>query len=470
VSLIVTRMRIAAFVTLLVLVVATAGAGGYFETRAVRSHRAPSATPSRPVPAALHEVSAAPTRAAPPPPGRAPEPAAVRAVVRGPLNVSALGRRARSVRAVVRDVRTGRVLYSQHPTAPGAPASTAKLLTAAAVLSVYPATHRFSTSVVAGAKPGTVVLVGGGDPTLTAAPRGKHGAYPDAARLHTLAADLSAHHVTVRRIVVDDALFSGPTVCPAWAPEDVPSSYESAITPLMIDGGRSGPDAVVRSGTPDLAAGHAFAAALGHPRLPVSRGSAPTSARTLGRVRSAPLSELVGQMLLHSDDVLAEVLARQVALAEQMPASFAGAAAAIRSVLGRLGVSVGGGMRDGSGLAASDRLAATTLVRLVRLLAGPAHPRLHRVLAGLPVAGWSGTLAGRYVSGSGASSAAGTVRAKTGTLTGVSTLAGLVHDASGRLLAFAFLADDVRPTGAATEAAEAALDRAVAALGRCGCR
>ncbi len=170
-------------------------------------------------------------------------------------------------------------------------------------------------------------------------------------------------------------------------------------------------------------------------------------------------------MLQQSDNVIAEVLARQVAVALGKPASFAGAADAVRTELAGLGVRVGAGMHDGSGLAASDRLSPASLTAVLRVLTGAAHPQLHDVLAALPVGGWSGTLADRYLAGSGAARAAGAVRAKTGTLTGVASLAGLVHDRSGRLLAFAFIADQAP----STSAADAALDRAVAALAGCGC-
>jgi D-alanyl-D-alanine carboxypeptidase/D-alanyl-D-alanine-endopeptidase (penicillin-binding protein 4) len=81
------------------------------------------------------------------------------------------------------------------------------------------------------------------------------------------------------------------------------------------------------------------------------------------------------------------------------------------------------------------------------------------MLAGLPVAAWSGTLVDRYARGT-ARAGAGVVRAKTGTLTGVATLAGTVHDRGGRLLAFAFMS---RST-ASTADAEAALDRLAARL------
>jgi D-alanyl-D-alanine carboxypeptidase/D-alanyl-D-alanine-endopeptidase (penicillin-binding protein 4) len=107
-------------------------------------------------------------------------------------------------------------------------------------------------------------------------------------------------------------------------------------------------------------------------------------------------------------------------------------------------------------------LTVVTLTTALRTIID--RPSLHPVLAGLPVAGWSGTLVDRYLAGRDRSGA-GVVRAKTGTLTGVSALAGLVHDADGRLLVFAFDADRVR----STDAADAALDGLAAGLARCGC-
>jgi D-alanyl-D-alanine carboxypeptidase/D-alanyl-D-alanine-endopeptidase (penicillin-binding protein 4) len=368
-----------------------------------------------------------------------------------------------TLHARVIDVATGQLLYDRSAAQPVAPASTAKVLTAAAVLADYRSTDQITTRVMAGSN-GAVVLVGAGDPTLTGAAAGKPGAYSGAARLSDLAAQLRRAHVQPRSVVVDDSLFSGPTVSPAWAPEDVPSDYASAITAVLADGGRAAPADAVRSAAPDLAAGHELATALGAPGLPVQRGVAPASARVLASVRSAPFGTLVEQMLQASDNVIAECLARQVALAEHRPASFAGAAQAVRAVLTRLGVDPGGGLVDGSGLAASDRVSAAALAGVMRLVAGPAQPRLHAVAAALPVAGWSGTLATRYVRGR-THAAAGLVRAKTGTLTGVSTLAGVVHDHSGRLLGFALMAEHTGPTAAA----EAALDSVVTTLASCGC-
>lgn len=368
------------------------------------------------------------------------------------------------IRANVVDVASGRMLLDRGAALPAAPASTAKLLTATAALATLPAQFRFTTSVLAGRSPGEVVLVGGGDPTLSTTRVPQYGG---AARVSDLAAAVRRSGVRhVSRVLVDDGRYDGPLTAPGWDPDDVSGGYVAPITPAMVDGGRLRSGYTARSATPDLAAGTALAASLGSPHASVVRGAAPAGARRLGEVRSAPLSTLLSEMLTVSDNVLAECLARQVAIARGEPGSFAGAATAIRGALGRLGVPVAGvRLVDGSGLSRVDRLTARALTATLRVAA--TRPALRPLFSALPVAGYAGTLAKRYRTGR-SHAAAGYVRAKTGTLTGVSTLAGVVTDADGRLLAFAFLADAVPATG--TLAAEAALDGAAVSLAGCGCR
>lgn len=457
--------RSGAWALAVVILVAAAGGGAYLGTWEWRQHHpGPQPEPTtRPPAAALAAASVALPRVT-----RAPAPipgvTGLASALQAPLADPRLGTR---TLVEVRDASTGAVLFDQGGSTPAAPASTAKLATALAVLTVHKATDRITTRVVSGTEPGTAVLVGGGDPTLTAASAGQDGAYADAARMAALARQLPA--AAINRIVVDGSLYAGGAVSPFWAPEDVPSDYAAPITAAMVDGGRAHPDATIRSTAPDLEAGRALAAALGKPDLPVSRGTAPPDAPVLGSVRSAPIGTLVAQMLAASDNVIADSLARHVALAEQRPATFAGAASAIRQVVSGLGVDIGSGMRDGSGLAATDRISPETLTRLLRLATRPSRPRLHDVIGDLPIAGWSATLAARYTSGT-ATGGAGLVRAKTGTLTSVSALAGVAHDTAGRLLVFAVIADRVGAAAKDTEAAEAAIDRVAAALAQCGCR
>ena len=335
-----------------------------------------------------------------------------------------------------------------------------KVVTGTAALAAIGPGARITTRVVAGAAAGDVVLVGGGDPTLSV---GAKQAYLGAARLDRLAAAVrAAYGAPVRRVIVDGSAYSGPTTGPGWD-NDVVGGDVAPIMAVMIDGGRLNPLRDKRSNTPDLAAGQAFARLLGAPA--VVRGKAPAAAKELATVSSAPIATLVEQMLGPSDNVLAEALARQVAISTKSPADFAGAAAAVRATLTRIGIDVTGlGTVDGSGLSRQNRLSPALLTSLLAAAGRDGHPELRPLLAGLPVAGFTGTLGNRYRTAP-ARLGAGQVRAKTGSLSGINTLAGVVRDADGRLLAFAVLADKV-PGGGAT----AALDRFAAALAGCGCR
>lgn len=374
------------------------------------------------------------------------------------------------------DVVTGQELYSDAGSAVLIPASTTKVVTGVTALAALGPAHRISTTAVAGANPGEIVLVGGGDPTLTL---GDNGTYPAAARLDELAksvrAALGASSPT--KVVYDSSLFSGPDYAAGWDATIAQEGYGAPIRALTIDGARTVPDAdphaayqPPRHSQPDLIAARAFAKALGVPLGAVVAGKAPAGARELGRVDSPPMARLVELMMLDSDNVLAEALARQVAIARKQPATFEGAAAAMKTVLTELGVSVDGfGLVDGSGLSKNGRLSAKLLTSVLSAAARSDRPQLHAVFAGLPVAGYSGTLSDRYTKAANGGAAAGYIRAKTGTLgaDGVHGLAGIVTDVDGRTLAFAVLANSVtKPELTVREG----IDRIAAAIASCGCR
>ncbi|MBO0871032.1 MAG: D-alanyl-D-alanine carboxypeptidase/D-alanyl-D-alanine-endopeptidase, partial [Micromonosporaceae bacterium] len=177
---------------------------------------------------------------------------------------------------------------------------------------------------------------------------------------------------------------------------------------------------------------------------------------------SLPLGDMVEGMLNTSDNVVAEMLSRQVAVAAGQPASFVGGAAAVTGTLAGLGVpTLHAHIVDGSGLAKADTLTTELLTAVLTVATRPDHAGLRDLFSGLPVAGYSGTLVDRYSAKDGTAAGAGLVRAKTGTLGGVSSLAGLVVTASGRLLAFAVIADEIT-TG--SHLAEIALDKVAASL------
>src|SRR2546423_8750693 len=103
---------------------------------------------------------------------------------------------------------------------------------------------------------------------------------------------------------------------------------------------------------------------------------------------------IVEEMLRTSDNTVAETLARQVALARNQPASFAGAGTAVSAVLGELGLPTAGvRTADGSGLSFDDRLSAQLLTGILGLAARPDQAKLHGLFTGPPGAGYSRTLA-----------------------------------------------------------------------------
>ncbi|MGH3746058.1 MAG: D-alanyl-D-alanine carboxypeptidase/D-alanyl-D-alanine endopeptidase [Micromonosporaceae bacterium] len=375
-------------------------------------------------------------------------------------------RRVGDLAASIVDIETGKQLYGRDSDLPVTPASIAKMATGTAVLATRGPSHRLDTHAVAGAKPGEVVLVGGGDPTLAV---NKKKAYRGAARLNALAAQVKQQLGDTKptRVVVDASVFSGPSAGPGWDSGIENTGYGGHITGLMVNGGRINPKLrAPRSSQPDMAAGREFAKLLGLGAGAVSAGTAPKDAKELGTVSSPPLIRLVEIMISESDNIVAEALARQVALDQEADPSFEGAAEATTEVLTELGLPTQNlRLRDGSGLSPQNRVTASLMTSLLQLAADDKHAELSGIFTGLAVAGYSGTLHDRYSNPRG--DGVGVIRAKTGTLNGVSALLGVVVDADGRLLGFSLIANHV-PGGLDT--AEPVLDKIAVALAGCGCR
>ncbi|MDP3972077.1 MAG: D-alanyl-D-alanine carboxypeptidase/D-alanyl-D-alanine-endopeptidase [Candidatus Nanopelagicales bacterium] len=406
---------------------------------------------------------------------------AVAAAVKEPLRASALGP---SARYIVFDPATGLDLASRGATTPVTPASTTKILTAVAALRAFGPDGRIATTVTQ-PEPGSLVLVGRGDPLLRV-----DGAAGDGATLGDLAArtvaELRAQHPAGTpevRLSYDDSLFVGPTRSPTWE-----GSYTSAstalvppITALMANRGFIGGDV---DPVPAVESARAFAAKLrtagikvkskitrvsgidsAAPAVPGEVEPAPIRAAPVAQVFSPPMDEIVGQMLRTSDNVTAEMLGHLAGGALGHTYSFAGGAAATRQVLETFGVPTAGlVLEDASGLSRANLIPPETLARTLSVALTEERVQLWPLMSGLPVAGFDGTLADRFSTTS-TRGGRGYVRAKTGTLTGVSALAGTVVTRDGITLAFAFLAGQVRDTTAAA----AAWDRVAAALAGCDC-
>jgi D-alanyl-D-alanine carboxypeptidase/D-alanyl-D-alanine-endopeptidase (penicillin-binding protein 4) len=383
----------------------------------------------------------------------------------------------------VADAGTGQVLYSANAGTPAIPASTTKVVTAVASLAALGPDARFTTTVRQVG--GTVVLVGGGDPTL--AVNGYPSSdYPRPATLAQLAAStaraLKAQGHQSVRLGYDTALYSGPGIAQGWTDSLISTGNVTPIAALEADQGRLTPGGALedsddpvdfrpRTTDPAGMTAAAFAALLAHDGITVTGApaemAASASAPLLASVSSPPLTAIIEQMLLESNNVIAENLARHVAIALGLPATFTGAADAEVTELRRLGITTPISLVDGSGLSPLDGIAPETLVRVLSLAAST--PKLRGAITGLPVAGFAGTLsAGASDFGGIGGAARGVVRAKTGNLSTVATLAGLAYDRSGRLLLFAIMAPQV-PGAEQLQPAADAIDAAAASLAECGC-
>ncbi len=364
-----------------------------------------------------------------------------------------------STTIVVSDVLTGQVLADVGGRQPQEPASTTKLLTAAAAVTVLGTEDTLATTVVQ-PDPGRIVLVGGGDMMLAPGagdPTAVNGRAGLADLADTVAQALTAAGVTQVGLGLDDTLFSGPSWNPGWEPGH--NRYVAPVSALAIDGGHTS-DAPysVRHADPALEAARWFAHLLGERGVAVTgdpvRMTAPDGATPVAEIRSAPIRDIVRLTVQESDNTIAEVLGRLVALASGDAASFEGATRAVVAAVGALGLDTTGTViADCSGLAAGSRIPAVLLVDLLVRAGSPDRPDLLPVVVDLAVGGWSGTLLDRFVQGP----ARGLVRAKTGSLPGVTSLAGTLQTQGGRLLAFAVMADatgasgQVRPRAAIDE-------------------
>ncbi|MFT4288982.1 D-alanyl-D-alanine carboxypeptidase/D-alanyl-D-alanine-endopeptidase [Nocardioides sp.] len=401
-----------------------------------------------------------PTAVAPEAGTTAPDPALVAAAMTPALQDGSLGGR---VVAEVAPAEGGAPVFE---TGAGAavPASLTKLLTSTAALATLGPERTFATTVVQ-PDPGTIVLVGGGDPLLASRP--DKDLWPARADLRTLAratADqLAKQGVGQVALGYDDSLFAGPTHSVHWPASYAAENVVAPITALWADRGYDESGRAVAD--PSRAAADVFATYLAKRGIEVTGepSAATGSGGTLAEVESPPLREIVQHLVSTSDNEVAEVVGRQVGVAAGDP-TFEGAAAAILQADAGVGVPVDGvELYDASGLARDNRI---TPEALTAVLQHASQPGFDAILTGLPVAGFSGSLIARFTDEA-SQAGLGVARLKTGTLTGVHGVAGVVTDADGTAMTLVVMADAVGADQSL--AARQALDDAAAALAACHC-
>jgi D-alanyl-D-alanine carboxypeptidase/D-alanyl-D-alanine-endopeptidase (penicillin-binding protein 4) len=169
----------------------------------------------------------------------------------------------------------------------------------------------------------------------------------------------------------------------------------------------------------------------------ISHGAGSQNQRELAAVESPPLSELLIETNVNSNNLYAEALLRALAIkqpGEHHQTTADVGLAVVKNSLTQLGVDPSGYILvDGSGLSRKNLISPQALVQTLQAIAESPQAEIFR--DSLPVAGVSGTLRNRLRD----TPAVGIVQAKTGTMTGVVSLSGYVNSPNYQPLAFSII-------------------------------
>jgi D-alanyl-D-alanine carboxypeptidase/D-alanyl-D-alanine-endopeptidase (penicillin-binding protein 4) len=320
--------------------------------------------------------------------------------------------------AVAVDLSSGQLLYAQNPALSLAPASNEKLPLTYAALATLGASYRIETDVLGEGEldgttfTGTLVLRGGGDPTLSTA------------GLRSLALQVREYGIrrVVGSIVGDESYFDSRRTVAGWKP----SFYIEESPPLsalVVNRARVGRYVTA---SPALAAARAFRTALGTAGVavdgPVKLGEVGDFSIPVAQLESPPLATIIRFMDRESDNFTAEMLLKQLGAVASDHGTSATGATVVTQALSQAGVPLTGvRIVDGSGLSRLDRLTANAVAGILK--AAWADPAVRPAfVAALPVAGVNGTLEDRLRR----PPARGRVLAKTGTTDIASALSGYV--------------------------------------------
>ncbi|MFM2024086.1 MAG: hypothetical protein RLZZ56_99 [Actinomycetota bacterium] len=398
--------------------------------------------------------------------GAIPSQAADCTPIKAELSAAKLGK----LYAYAVDITTGKVLVNVRSNQQTPSASVMKTITAAAAIKfiVNPRLvagalpYRATTSVLTiPEEPGTLVLRGGGDHTLTRVGASSYttyylpGAHP--AKLRILASEALAAlpaGTVINKIVLDDTFFKGPLWNPNWYAYSRTNGDISPISGLMVDAGRINPDLTdkkysgVRVSDPAAQVGRYFKTWLGEAakNAKVIKGVTPVTATVLVSKDSQPIDNWIRHALRISDNSETEVIARHTQLALKLPNHYSSVLRMGRRLFSSLGVDYKKlVMKDASGLAATNQVTPQLLVSLMSAAANPESD-----IALLPelmaTSGDGGTLGGRFLNYNKTTKKydlvipKGSIRAKTGYIGSVYSLAGIVTSPDAHKIAFAIFA------------------------------
>lgn len=350
----------------------------------------------------------------------------------------------------VGDPQTGSTLFSSGGSKPRTLASNMKLFTTSTALSQLGPGHQFETALVAvgtftdGVVQGDLVLVGGGDPSLTS---------QGVARLVSEARAAGLERVT-GKLLYDESIFDRRRAIPQTGIGGGRFSELGRLSGLSFESGRSRDPARAAALTAIgllRKRGISVPKKTGRTIVPAASGASVPVAD----VTSSPLSQIARSTNVFSINFYAEMLLKDISAAADGQGTTTGGVAQIKAFASAASASLS--TENGSGLSRLDRASPQSVVALLDHMLDEDPQVRDAWLGSLAVAGRSGTLADR-MRGTPAQDAC---RGKTGTITGISALSGYCDTGGGRLIAFSILMSKVN-----IDRAHVAQDRIAALVAR----
>lgn len=319
------------------------------------------------------------------------------------------------------------------------PASATKILTAAAALDLLTSTHTFTTTVKASSVPVNGVVenlyfIGGGDPLLS---RQEYIATEKYKTLNPTSLESLADKIATAgirtitgSIIVDDSRFDSVRFVDVW-PTSFHYTEAGPLGALMVNDG-------VVIGQPTKPEDPALAAAVELRTLLAARGisvstdprrdAIPSSAIDVASVQSVPLTQIVQEMLVNSDNNTAEILTKEIGVASSQLGTTTAGLQSILTTLAKKGIAQSTILKDGSGLSNLNRVSCADFNKVLSQFSTELPPLM-------AVAGETGTIRDMFND----SPMRGRLLGKTGTLNGVKALVGYLPIESSEPVIFSLI-------------------------------
>jgi len=366
-----------------------------------------------------------------------------------------------SIGVYVKSMKYGDSIYSRSIHEAMTPASTVKIMTAEAALLYLGPDYRFSTQLLTDAKStkngilqGNLYVVLSGDPSLT---------YDD---LDELLDALRAQQIRgiTGNVYIDNTAYDQRFYGPGWIRSDTQYCYGAPISASIINHNcpvvqvtttkkvKTSKRTKARVKSQVVHVSHVVTDVPDYNRTlfknllarkgikvygSVTFDTAPASASVVSAHASAPLRDLLTDMMKKSDNIIASAVFKKIGqLYNRQPGSWENSGYAVSQILSKKADVSLNGLRllDGSGLSPNN---STTPAQMMQVLNFAYHhnPISYDFISSLPIAGVDGTLKHRMYN------IARKVRAKTGSLagTGVFCLTGYTVSADKEPLAFVIM-------------------------------